>query len=175
MNALTRHLEQYLELRHRLGFKLDKASRQLHQFVRFAQEAKAPYITTALAIRWATQSTNCQPVTCGARLGMVRQFARYLRAVDPRHEMPPEGLLPGRCHRKTPYLYRDEQVVQLLQAAQQMSPGLSWSHKPRSSRKSWWRRLPRSTLRIAPLVREKRVTNFMTGKPQPRFCLVGCG
>ena len=120
MNALTRYLEQYLKLRRRLGFKLDKASRELHQFVRFAQEAKAPYITTALAIRWATQSTNCQPATCGARLSMVRQFARYLRAVDPRHEIPPDGLLPGRCHRKTPYLYRDEQVVQLLQAAQQM-------------------------------------------------------
>lgn len=120
MNALHHHLEQYLELRHRLGFKFYDTSCELRKFVRFAQEANASYITTPLAIRWATQPTGCLPARWGTRLGMLRQFAQYLQGVDPRHEVPPKGLLPCRYHRKTPYLYRDEEVLQLLQAAQQI-------------------------------------------------------
>ncbi len=120
MNALSRQLKQYLELRHRLGFKLYDTSCELRRFVRFAQEEKATHITTNLAVRWATQPTGCLPARWGTRLGMLRQFARYLSAVDPRTEIPPEGLLPSHYHRKTPYLYNDEQVLQLLKAAQQM-------------------------------------------------------
>lgn len=120
MNALDRHLEEYLELRRHLGFKLYDTGFELRNFVRFAQEEKAYYITTKLAIRWATQPTGCQPARWGARLGMLRRFARYLSAVDPRTEIPPDGLLPCRYHRKTPYLYSDKQVLELLKAAQQM-------------------------------------------------------
>ena len=120
MNALNRYLDQYLELRGRLGFKLYDTSCELHKFVRFAQEEKAPHITTSLAIRWATQPTGCQPARWGTRLGMLRQFAQYVSAVDPRTEVPPEGLLPCRYHRNPPYLYSDEQVLQLVTVAQQM-------------------------------------------------------
>jgi len=51
---------------------------------------------------------------------MVRQFARYRSATDPRTEIPPQGLLPHRYHRKPPYIYRDDEVVRLIQAAQQL-------------------------------------------------------
>jgi integrase/recombinase XerD len=126
MNPLSQHLEAYLDLRHRLGFKLHDASCELHKFVRFAQEAKAAFITTQLALEWATRPTGCQPAQWTTRLGMARQFAEYLSAVDPRTEIPPEDLLPHRYHRKPPYLYHDEQVVQLLQAAQQMPSPKGW-------------------------------------------------
>jgi integrase/recombinase XerD len=118
MNPLSRHLQRYLELRHRLGFKLRQASCQLPQFVRFAQEAKATLVTTKLALQWATQSTGCQPAQWTARLGLVRRFAEYLRAVEPRTEIPPQGLLSHRYHRKNPYFYSDREVAQLIQAAQ---------------------------------------------------------
>jgi integrase/recombinase XerD len=39
MSPLSRHLEAYLALRRRLGFKLRDASYELHKFVRFAQAA----------------------------------------------------------------------------------------------------------------------------------------
>jgi integrase len=120
MTTLSRHLKQYLELRHRLGFKLYDTSCELHHFVRFAREEQATHITTKLALRWATQPTGCLPARWGTRLGMLRQFARYLSAVDPRTEIPPAGLLPSRYPRKTPYLYSDEQVLRLLKAAQRM-------------------------------------------------------
>ena len=72
---LTRHLEQYLELRHRLGFKLRDATFELRKFVRFARKTRASFVTTKLALDWATQPTGCQPARYGNRLSMVRRFA----------------------------------------------------------------------------------------------------
>ena len=120
MNAWNRHLGQYLELRHRLGFKLRDASSELRKFVCFAQRQKASFLTTKLALGWATQATGCEPAYWTTRLGMVRHFAEYLSAVDPRTEIPPQGLLPHRYHRKSPYFYSDGEVAQLIQAAQKI-------------------------------------------------------
>ena len=120
MNPLSRHLEEYLALRRRLGFELRNAGCELHKFLRFAQQAKASFVTTKLALGWATQPTGCQPAQWTTRLGMVRRFAEYLSAVDPRTEVPARGLLPHRYHRKSPYFYRDHEVTQLIQAAQKI-------------------------------------------------------
>jgi integrase len=62
----------------------------------------------------------------------VRGFARWRRVTDPRTEVPPQDLLPARYRRKRPYLYSDEEVGALLQAAQHLpSPvglrGLTYS------------------------------------------------
>jgi integrase len=51
---------------------------------------------------------------------MVRRFAEYLSAVEPRTEVPPQGLLPHRFHRKAPDLYSDREVAQLIEAAQKI-------------------------------------------------------
>ena len=48
---------------------------------------------------------------------MVRGFARHLHVIDPGHEVPPPGLLPGRSHRATPYLYSDADIAALMAAA----------------------------------------------------------
>ena len=92
----------------------------LHHFVRFAQDQDAAFIATEMALRWATQPTQASPAHWSRRLGMVRQFAQYCRVLDARTEIPPPGLLPYRYTRKTPYLYSDEEITRLLQAAQQL-------------------------------------------------------
>jgi site-specific recombinase XerD len=120
MISLTRHLEKYLELRHRLGFKLRGATFELRNFVRFAQQAKTAFITTKLALDWATQPTGCQPTRYGNRLSMVRGFAEYLSAMDPRTEVPPTGLLPDGYHRKTPYFYRDSEICRLVETVRKL-------------------------------------------------------
>ena len=52
---------------------------------------------------------------------MVRGFARYAHGVDPRHEVPPQGLLPERYRRRQPYLYRDTEIAELIAAARELS------------------------------------------------------
>jgi integrase/recombinase XerD len=115
MISLASHLESYLELRHRLGFKLRLAGGLLRRFVLFAQERKARFITRKLALDWATLPADCQPAQWANRLGILRRFALHVSAVDPRTEVPPQELLPHRYHRKPPYLYSDKEICQLIQ------------------------------------------------------------
>jgi integrase/recombinase XerD len=120
MSELRLALEVYLTIRRALGFNLISAGGLLHSFVLFAENEGASFISTQLVLRWATQP-KCQPAQWANRLGIVRRFARYRSSADPRTEIPPEGILPHSRHRKTPYLYRDDEIVRLIQAATELS------------------------------------------------------
>ena len=120
MKTLSHRLEEYLELRRRLGFKLRDVRYELAKFVRFAQQEKAPFITTKLALRWANQIEGGHPAHRTTRLSMLRRFADYMSSVDPRTEVPPQGLLPHRYFRKNPYFYSDAQIIDLIRAARQI-------------------------------------------------------
>ncbi len=121
MSELREALEQYLATRRALGFELGQTGATLHRFVDFAEQESAEYITRHLALRWAQQPTTAQPAWWARRLGMVRLFAQYRSAVDPRTEVPPQGLIPASYPRKAPYIYSDSQVEKLLKAASQLS------------------------------------------------------
>ncbi|MHB8278257.1 MAG: tyrosine-type recombinase/integrase [Candidatus Humimicrobiaceae bacterium] len=118
MTTLKKVLKEYLFLRRSLGFKLERVGSLLNGFVEFLEKEKASYITTKLALKWATQSGDVQPARWATRLGMVRLFAKYRSAADPRTEIPPDGLLPYRYSRKQPYIYTDDEILKLLSAAQ---------------------------------------------------------
>jgi integrase len=117
MSGLEAALNDYLALRRALGFRLKRVEALLRGFVRFAAQKRASFITTDLALRWARLPPGAAPGYCGARLGAVRRFARHVRATDPRTQVPPDGLLPQRFPRKTPYIYSDREVARLLGAA----------------------------------------------------------
>jgi integrase len=120
MKTLSTHLQHYLQLRRRLGFRLREAGDMLSKFVLFAKRQRAAFVTTRLALRWATQPVDCHPALWTTRLSKVRQFAQYVSALDPRTEIPPHGLLPHRYRRKSPYLYTDQEVHDLIAAAQRL-------------------------------------------------------
>lgn len=120
MCALRTALEEYLALRRALGFKLRLSGRLLHRFVDFAERESATAISTELALRWATQPADAQPAQWANRLGMVRRFAQHRSATDPRTEVPPPDLLPHRFRRVSPYLYSNDEVRRLMQAAREL-------------------------------------------------------
>jgi site-specific recombinase XerD len=120
MKTLKEAIQDYLALRRSLGFKLKKHSRFLEEFALFLEQAGELRITSRLALQWATQPQQIQQSEWAARLSVVRGFARYWSATDPMTEIPPEGLLPYRPRRAKPYLYSDEQIQQLLEAAKNM-------------------------------------------------------
>jgi integrase len=120
MSALHVALEEYLSVRRALGVKLHLSGRLLAGFVDFAEREGAAVITTDLALRWATRPADAQPAQWANRLGMVRRFAQYRSAEDPRTEVPPPDLLPFRTQRPAPYIYSDEEVSRLLEAARQL-------------------------------------------------------
>jgi integrase/recombinase XerD len=49
--------------------------------------------------------------------GIVPGFALYRAGADPATEVPPLGLLPFRSQRARPYLYTEEEIQRLLEAA----------------------------------------------------------
>lgn len=120
MTKLAKAAAEYVDLRRALGFKMIEVSRRLAGFVEFAQREHALYVTVDLAVRWAKLPAKVQPATWATRLGIVRQFTEYLNTIDPRTEIPPRGLLPGRYQRKAPYMYDDDEIQRLLQAARRM-------------------------------------------------------
>lgn len=120
MSALQVALDEYLELRRTLGHKLRLSGRLLQRFVDFADGQGAPFITSELAAAWATLPVSAQPAQWANRLGMVRRFALYCSAQEPRTVVPPPDLLPHRYRRPDPYLYTDEQIKGLLDAAQRL-------------------------------------------------------
>jgi integrase/recombinase XerD len=138
MSGLREGLHDYLALRRSLGYKLERAGAELESFVAFAEEVGSTHVRTEVALSWALRPANPESRWRADRLAMVRRFARYLHAVDPAHEVPPAGLIPGRRRRPAPFLYSGEQVVSLMQAARRLrSPiraatvetvvGLLWS------------------------------------------------
>ena len=121
MNALQALLDEYIATRRALGASLKQDAAQLQSFVEFAARHKAAFLTTQLALQWATESPETQQAQKANRLSMVRGFARYARGADSRHEVPPQGLLPRPCHRARPYIYSDAEIASLIDAARELS------------------------------------------------------
>ena len=121
MSELRTSLKDYLTVRRQLGFKLHDEGNFLPKFIFFVEQEGSSFITRDLALRWAMQPKDSLPAWWAARLRMVRRFAQYLSAVDSRTEVPPQGLLPYRYHRRPPYIYTDEEIKQLIETARQLS------------------------------------------------------
>lgn len=117
MTALEQALEDYLRLRRRLGYELERDEPQLAKFITFLQQAGAERITTELALKWARMPANQHPIVWRRRLSMVRQFAGYLATLDPDSEIPSRDLLPAHQPRTAPYIYTPQEISQLMAAA----------------------------------------------------------
>jgi integrase len=116
VSSLHEALDEYLALRRGLGAELFGPGQYLRRFVEFLEAQEARHITRSLALGWAC-SIRGEPSTWAARLGHVRRFAAWLSTIDSRTEIPPAGLLPYRIQRKPPYIYSDDDVERLVQAA----------------------------------------------------------
>ena len=120
MNTLRQAVEDYLTRRRHLGFQWREAGHALRHCVTCMEHHHASYITQTLALAWAQQPASAQPAYWAQRLSYVRGFARYRRASDPRTQIPAPGLLPFPPKRARPYLYSNQEIEDLLDAARHM-------------------------------------------------------
>lgn len=97
MTTIKQALTDYINVRRGLGFQLRKPASLLRNFVEFLQAAGSSYITTNLALRWATQPTQAEPACWAARLGMVRRFAIGIAPLNLAQRSPcePSSLSPS--------------------------------------------------------------------------------
>jgi integrase/recombinase XerD len=120
MKPLHQAVKDYLALRRSLGFKLKEYGECLHEFVSFLKENGVSHITNKLAVEYATKRQDEKPVSWSRRLSIIRGFARYRIGADPGTEIPPVGLLKFRSRRARPYLYSEDEIRRLLEAALKM-------------------------------------------------------
>ena len=122
MKTVPMLLDEYLVMRRMFGTQLEDGGRLLHLFAAFLADRDAAFITTELALEWATLPQEALSPYRARRLAEVRHFAQYVCAMDPRHQVPPDGLLPYGSSRARPYIYSDEEIIALIDAARSL-PG----------------------------------------------------
>ncbi|OGT42302.1 MAG: hypothetical protein A3F13_07245 [Gammaproteobacteria bacterium RIFCSPHIGHO2_12_FULL_40_19] len=118
MKSLIASLHDYINVRKSLGYKLTEQERYLKSFVKFLKKKNCQYVTVKLATEWATLPRDAKLATWSQRLSIVRLFARYRIASDPRTEVPPPYLLSQQPNRVTPYIYSEQEIQKLLKACQ---------------------------------------------------------
>src|SRR5215472_15495498 len=95
---LAQAVMTYLAVRRATGFALRCESFQLKSFAAFSEAREKCYVSSDIAIEWAG-------------------LARYLRAEDEHHEVPPAIFGVEKPPRPTPYILTPEQISQLIDAA----------------------------------------------------------
>jgi integrase len=124
MSPLRDAVDRYLETRCAFGFKLQRPALLLPEFVLYLEAHRAAFITLRLALDWARLPSDAHPAWWAERLSIVRGFARYLQAEDPRHQVPPVGLIPRQVRRAVPVLFDAREISALLLAARRLKAPL---------------------------------------------------
>lgn len=117
MKPLSDAINDYITLRRGLGFKLYHETWVLPAFAAFLKAHGEDVITANLALRFAQQPAEAHPSWWASKLGIVRRFASYMQAFEPRTQVPAAALLPHRSSRAIPHLYRDDEVAAVLREA----------------------------------------------------------
>jgi integrase len=117
-------VQQYLDERRSLGFALAISGSQLMTFARFVDQSgyRGP-LSCRIILDWVQgQIPLARRITWARRLEVVRSFAKYRARFDSRTEVP-DARLFGKGHRRlTPHIYTDQEILELLQAAREMTP-----------------------------------------------------
>lgn len=113
-------VDAYLRLRRATGFQMKVQEYLLRSFRAFAEARGETHVRAAAAITWAALAPS--ELQRANRLGAVRVFARFAKAEDPDHEIPPDRVFAPRRARYAPFLLTEVQLKELLQRAARLPP-----------------------------------------------------
>jgi integrase len=112
---LTQSVESYLAVRRACGFELKSQGNLLRSFAIFSDARGQHHVCSETAIEWAGRAKSV--FTRARRLGEVIRFARYVHAEDQSHQLPPAVFGSERRPRPVPYIFSQENILRLVQAA----------------------------------------------------------
>jgi integrase/recombinase XerD len=117
---LSNAVNTYLSVRRAVGFKLKTVESYLRSYANFATARGDIRVVSNTAIEWAGMATLQNQRA--NRLNVLIRFARFARAEDSCHEIPPANIFCGRRYRRTPYIFTDEEVQRLMLHAARLGP-----------------------------------------------------
>jgi integrase/recombinase XerD len=112
---LTAAVESYVAVRRAAGFTFRSEALLLQHFAAFSETRAESYVRASLAVEWAGLARSVPQRA--RRLGHVIRLARYLRAEDLHHEVPPAVFGAEKRSRPVPYILAPDQIRQLVLAA----------------------------------------------------------
>jgi integrase len=112
---LTQAVESYLAVRRACGFELKSEGNLLQSFAAFSDARGKHHVYSETAIEWAGLARSVHQRA--RRLGEVIRFARYVRAEDPCHELPPPVFGSEKRPRPIPCIFSPDDIQRLVQAA----------------------------------------------------------
>jgi integrase len=118
-------VNDYLAERRRLGFALRSQDTLLANFANFvAEQHHDGPLTADLMIAWArrAQAGRRTRETWYRRMEKLRPFIRYLQQFEPQTEVPEDAIFGPAPGRVAPHIYREEEIVALLDAARHLGP-----------------------------------------------------
>jgi len=122
--SMKSRVTEYLAHRRKLGFELKEAEYALGKFARYA-DRKSPGqpLTNALAMEWSALPGDNRLGYHAKRLKVIRVFARYCAALDPRTEVPPVRVFGPCSFRRTPHIYSKAEVTLLIERTRMLRCG----------------------------------------------------
>ena len=113
-------VSEYLAERRRLGYALHAQDTLLADFARFVaeQQHEGP-LTVSVMVVWAQQARAGRGTreTWYRRMQRLRPFVHYLQQFEPQTEIPEDTIFGPEPKRVAPHIYREEEIVALLDAA----------------------------------------------------------
>lgn len=117
---LKQAVEKYVALRRATGFKFRDSEVMLRSFAVFASEHGEDVVRADSAVAWARESKAARQRH--KRLRVVTRFAQFLRAEDPRHEIPPQDVFHARAVRPAPHIYSEDDIAKIVAYAAKLGP-----------------------------------------------------
>jgi integrase len=117
---LIKTVESYLRLRRAAGFDLEHDGRVLQNFSRFAVNRGEKYTNAKTAMEWAKLAAS--PGERSRRLKAIIRFARYAKAEDDRHEVPPDGVFGYHKKRRVPFIFSPTDICKIIEQAMRLGP-----------------------------------------------------
>ena len=121
VDDLTASVDSYLALQHSLGYQFRKQAGSLRTFLRYVRStgARGP-LSQALALE-CVMTSGLAPYGKAIRYAVIRRFAQYHAAFDPRTEAFDPRVLPTSRAIPPPRILSDEQLRSLMAASERIS------------------------------------------------------
>lgn len=119
--AVAASVDRYIKLRRSLGYQFRKQAALLHTFLRYVRCARVPGpLTQTLALNFVMAGGGT-PNGRAIRYGVIRRFADYHAALDPRTQSLDPRALPRSRAIPPPRILSDEELRSLMAACNHIS------------------------------------------------------
>lgn len=120
-NKISTQIEQYLEYKHSLGFKLEGESSVLRSFSRHTiGQGYEGNLTMDIVFSWLASSGNQTDKSLGRRLDVIKPYSKYAAAFDP-EAVCITGRIYSNVHaRPEPYIYSEAETLALMRACDRL-------------------------------------------------------